>query len=722
MVTGISSPAMIIAAESPPAAAGQQGQGTPTQRLPTISVTEQELDTYVAPSSSTALGLDLSARETPQAVTVITRARMDDQATNDISSVLDQAVGVTVNATSPLGSDGVYFYSRGFEIRNFQIDGTPRPPAIYGFSETTTDMASYERVEIVRGATGLMSGAGSPSASVNLVRKRPTGQGSVSFNGQIGSFDHNRVEADLNGALSSSGALRGRAIVVYEDSDAYVDRTNTKKKIFYGIAEFDLTDSTLLSAGIEYQDFGSTGASRGGVPVFFTDGSDADLPRSTNTGAEGNNLSRETTRLFASLEHSFANGWSVRLEGEESQPDYDEAFSYMYGPFDAATGAGSSVGTARWAGDLTQRIVSLTASGSFAWLGHQHQVMLGASHNIAKDDNDEYSGWWNGGPDYWASLSDAWRFLGTGTYATPDLSANGYHSGGRIEQNGVYAALRLRPAESVSVIGGARISSWKETEWDDYSGTRSSKTLTDESGVFTPYAGIVFDLSRSLSAYASYTDIFEPQGAEDVQGNRLDPLLGNNYEIGLKGEFQEGRVNATLALFRVDQDNLAVEIPNAPPNPNGNTPFTAESGTSSRGFELEVVGEVLSGLQVGGGYAYFKVEDADDNPLITEVPNRTFKFFGTYRLPAALQAFTVGGNLRWQGNSYLNESGPNGEDFEQDAQVAVDAVAKYRFSDKVSLSLNVNNIFDSEYYSGVTWGHGIYETPREVLLGFKWTL
>src|SRR5690606_41224876 len=129
------------------------------------------------------------------------------------------------------------------------------------------------------------------------------------------------------------------------------------------------------------------------------------------------------------------------------------------------------------------------------------------------------------------------------------------------------------PVDSVSVILGGRVSDGEETQWNrSAAGTRTAATLTKETGVVTPYAGIVVDLSENFSAYASYTDIFEPQDEETASGQRLDPLEGASYEAGIKGEFNDGQPNASAAIFRIEQDNFAVAIPNAPRNTNGKAP------------------------------------------------------------------------------------------------------------------------------------------------------
>jgi outer-membrane receptor for ferric coprogen and ferric-rhodotorulic acid len=675
---------------------------------------------YTARATTTALGLSLSPRETPQSITVMTRARIEDQALTDISQVLDQTVGVTFNGTSAIGSDGVAFYARGFEIKNFQIDGIPRPPAIYGFSETTTDVAIYDRVEIVRGSTGLLNGAGAPSATINMVRKRPTAENKGYVSVLAGSDDRYRVEADASGALTESGNVRGRVVAAYEDSHSHLDRANLEKEVFYGILDVDLTEQTLFSIGLEYQDFTNSGAPRGGVPVFFIGGTKTDFSRSTNVAADWSDFNHQTTRLFASLEHRFGNGWSVRLDGEESRPDYDEQIGYMYGAFDAVTGAGATMYSARWAGDLEQRFVSLTASGPLKLFEREHELMFGASRSIAEDEAHDYPGWWPGPwdmSDYYGPQQNAWNFLANGTYPKPSLQGADSKNGGRVEQTGMYAAARLRPTDAVSVIVGSRVSNWKETEWYD-PGTTS--TLTKESGVVTPYAGVVVDLGDNFSAYASYTQIFEPQGDEDANSRRLDPLEGTNYEVGVKGEFADGALNASAAIFRIEQDNYGIAIPGVI-NEKGNAAHRPETAVS-KGFELEVAGEAAPGWQVGGGYARAKVENPDGERLLAEIPKDTVKFFTTYQLPGQWSDLTIGGNFRWQ-NEIGSDARVSNETFayEQGSLVLVDLLAKYAVTSDISLALNVNNVFDKEYYSGLSGVAGVYGTPRSMTVSARYS-
>jgi outer membrane receptor for ferric coprogen and ferric-rhodotorulic acid len=122
----------------------------------------------------------------------------------------------------------------------------------------------------------------------------------------------------------------------------------------------------------------------------------------------------------------------------------------------------------------------------------------------------------------------------------------------RTRQYGFWGVARLNIADPLKLILGARVS------WYDYKDTSGVQTM-DENAVFSPYAGIVYDLNEQLSVYASYSDIFQPQTAKDRTGSVLEPIVGSNYEVGVKGEFFNKRLNAAAAIFRLEQTNLAVQ-------------------------------------------------------------------------------------------------------------------------------------------------------------------
>lgn len=693
-------PAMVVAG----VAAGSTTEGT---------------GSYTTSAMSSATGLDLSIRETPQSVTVVTRERMTDQNLTSVSQVMDQVVGIEGNSTSALGTDGVSYMARGLAVDNYLVDGMPRPPGMYGFDEETADMVAYDRIEIVRGASGLMSGLGSPSASINLVRKQAPAVGQANASIQAGTWDRYRAEVDAGGALIESGRLRGRLAAAHEESGSFVDREQREQQAVFGILEADLSDTTLLSAGFEYQDFTNAGASRGGVPLFYTDGSETDLSRSTNTGADWAELNRESLNFFAKLEQQITDNWQFRLQAEHKNGSYDEVVGYAYAnALDRQTGAGATTYTTRWAADVGINAVNASLLGNFNWLGQEHQLSFYAFHADYKELGDNYPGWWGGAPT--APIPNAYEFYDSGHWPKPDLSATGATFGNEAETTAFATALRLNPLEQLHLILGARVSDWQQENWTKtVVGVKTSRSVANENGVVTPYAGLVIDLSEQWSTYASYTSIFQPQDRQTISGNSIAPLEGNNYELGLKGELLDGQLNTTLAIFHMQQENLAVSLGPGSISPDGSQAYRAEDGVEAQGFEIEVGGELQPGWQLAGGFARATIKDSNGDQINRYIPENTFKLFTLYEADPLLKGLAVGGNLRWQDEAVSEEIGPNGEDFTQHSLFLLDLLARYRANEQLTLSLNLNNAFDKTYYSGMQFV-GRYGEPRNLVASARW--
>lgn len=172
--------------------------------------------------SRTATGLGLSLRETPQSVSVMTRQRMDDFQLETLTEVLEQTPGIGVyrqnNATD--------FQARGSTV-NLQVDGMAQLTNGWYFVTSTMyaldDMAEMDRVEVLKGSSGLVVGKGGYGATVNMVRKRPTREFQASMRANAGSWDTYRAQADVSGALNETGTLRGRVVASMTDAGSFRD-------------------------------------------------------------------------------------------------------------------------------------------------------------------------------------------------------------------------------------------------------------------------------------------------------------------------------------------------------------------------------------------------------------------------------------------------------------------------------------------------------------------
>ncbi|WP_211116119.1 TonB-dependent receptor [Methylophaga sp. SB9B] len=534
---------------------------------------------YTTGSMSTATGLALSQRQTPQSVSVITRQQIEDQNLNDIYEVLEQSTGIITNETGPSGSDSNQIYVRGLQLQGIQVDGVNRLNS-YGFSDDLADMVTYDRVEIVRGATGLMSGVGDPSGTINLVRKKPTLETQRSITLKAGSWDNYRTEIDMSGSLSESGNVRGRIVAAYQDSQSYIDRQELEKQVAYGVLEWDVTDQTMLTIGAEYQDIYNDQASNHGFPMFKADGSYFNPSYSFNPTADWTYHKRDSKTFFGKVDHIFDNGWQLRFSAEHSRRSYDDVLGTSASGYPAEDGSGVSIWAGRWAAEPRQTSFDLAVSGKINLFGREHDIYTGASHSKAYHRSYGYPLWtmlsvdniytWNGSvprPDAIVTRSDE--------YAIDE------------DQTGVFASVRWSLLDTVSLITGARVIDWQRDEMShNFSSGAVSREHREENGIVTPYLGLVYDFADNWSAYTSYTTIFNPQSYLDVNGRYIDPKEGENYELGLKSEFWDKRLTAALSIFEVHQDNLAVADGNALA-PDGNQAYRAESGTKTADLKLK---------------------------------------------------------------------------------------------------------------------------------------
>lgn len=679
-------------------------------------------DAIVVTGETETTGLSLSSRETPQSVTVVDSARMEEQGLYDISAVMEQIVGVQSNRSSALGTDGTNYTARGFAVQNYLVDGVARPTNLYGFTEDTADMIAYDRIEVIRGSAGMMTGTGQPSAAINMVRKRPGTDFKASAAATVGSWDMYRIEGDVGGKVTSDGRIRARVAGALQDNDTFIDREHAKRQALYGVVEADLTPNTLLTAGVEYQNFTNTGASRGGVPRFYTDGTKTDFARSTNGGAEWSDFNRKSVNIFASIAHDFDKNWHLQVDAEHKAGSYDETIGYFFGTaIDKDTGLGGTLYSTRWASDLTLNAVYANLRGSFEALGQEQHIALTLSHAQFDDDQTPYPGWWSGG-DYMKSVN-AFEFFATGETTKPDLTPSGGYSGNRVRTTAASGVARLKPISPLSVIVGGRLTWWKQDSYSqDASGPRTWTPGSNEKAVLTPYGGLVLDLTKTVSAYVSYASVFEPQTQRTINGDMIAPLEGNTYEAGLKADFLDGKLSASAAVFKMKQDNYALADGPGIFAPDGSSAYHAVSGMKSSGFELEVNGEILPGWRVAGGFANARAEDRDGVRQLPQIPKNTFKMFTAYRLPGALEALMVGGNLKWQSKTTADGTGPNGETYTQGSLATLDLLANYRFSEHFSLTAHVDNVFDKKYYSGLYIGSARYATPRAFTLTLRGTL
>ena len=703
--------------------------GEALSMMPEVSVKAQQDATegsgaYVSPLPiATATPLGLSVRETPQSVSIITQQRMQDQGLNTIAQVMAQTPGITLFS---LGSERSGFTSRGYAITNYQLDGVNTHSENLGLnaipSQSLADMALYDRIEVLRGASGLMTGAGDASGAINMVRKKPTAQFQASVEGELASRNERRGMADIAGPLNEAGSVRGRLVALYEEGDSIIDNYSHDKKVVYGVLEADLSRDTKLTAGVTHQRKRSNGSlSYLGFPLFYSNGVMTDLPRSFSPAAKSNRFGSNSTDLFVTVEHALTNDWKLKISANRVQSSQEErsVFMNVSSAFpDQATGDGLRMSADYRDYQLQVNSVDVNVRGPFSAFGRQHELVLGMDYNEFQSTTDgRFDKNIQGQP------VNLYRWNRTATPVFGDTFVT-YDSTRR--QASAYAASRFTLSERLKLIAGAKVLRYSENYISDaptvpfYSASPAS-----DSNVFTPYGGLVFAIDGTHSAYASYSTIYQPQASQDRYGKLLAPREGKTFEAGIKSGWFDGRLNTSAALYLIRQKNLAESDPGYT-LPGSNDPaFRTIKGADTKGIDLEATGAITPSWNISASWSYSQTENNTGKAIQTTFPRHLVKLWTTYRLPGELNRLTVGGGMNWQSRVYSDIEAwqiNSTLHWEQKAYSVASLMARYDVNDKLSATVNVANLFDKQYTASVSdwWYSGMYGPARKVALSVRY--
>ena len=658
---------------------------------------------YSVKTTTSGTKMLLVPRDIPQSVSIISEQRMKDQKLESLGDVLKNTTGVTESVAD---SDRSTFYSRGFMIDNYMVDGIPTLfEARWNLGDALTDTAMYQQIEVVRGASGLMTGTGNPSAAVNMVRKHADSREfETEVSAEYGSWNKQRYVADMSTPLTDNGNIRGRMVAGYQDNDSWIDRYNQKKKFFYGVLDADLTEATSFSVGYDYQETNVNNPTWGGIPRWYTDGSKTNPDRSYSTAPEWAYNDKESQRTFFTLKQKLGNDWQLTVNGTHTEMDLESKQMYLDGLVDKSTGLMVSPygafypfvgGTGYNTGKRKVDALDTFANGSYELFGRQHELMIGT--NYTKQKNTYYSSWENVSDTQLGNFNDY-----DGDFPETNWSPLSLAQQDTVHQKSAYMATRITLADPLHMIVGARYTKY------------NLHTLTQnlEKNNTSPYAGVVFDINEDWSTYASYTSVFNPQTQRDVQGNYLTPITGNNYEAGVKSDWMNSRLTSSLAVFRIEQDNLAQSTGTVIPGSNGETAYREADGTVSKGVEFEINGALTDDWQMTFGATRYVAEDSDGNAVNPNLPRTSAKLFTSYRIPT-LRALTVGGGVNWQDHVWSDVPVPGGTfRAEQGSFALVDLFARYQVTQAFSVQANIDNLFDETYDTNIESRSIVYGAPR----------
>lgn len=645
------------------------------QRSYNAIATEKNGD-YSSFAATVGTKIPASLREIPQSVSIITNRQVKDRNVDTFDQLARKTPGLRVLSNDD-GRSSVY--ARGYEYSEYNIDGLPAQ--MQSINGTLPNLFAFDRVEVMRGPSGLFDSSGEMGGIVNLVRKRPTKAFQGHMAAGFGTHKQYKAEADVSGSLNSDGSVRGRVMVQTVGASPRPAEKNNRHETFYAAADWDINPDTVLGAGYLYQQ--RRLAPYNGLPAD-ADGKLPSLPQHAFVGADWNRFKMNSHDVFADLKHYFGNGGYGKVGMRYSDRKADSNYTFAGSKLNNAGKADvAGLGT-----DIKQKAFAVDASYSrpFALGNTANEFVIGADYNRFRSTNEQ-------GRSTVANNIALDSFHST-PYVSLIQNARAGTSGykhtldtGNLDKFGVYGKSVFHPADGLSLIGGGRLGHYKIESGDGKTLHKASRTK------FTGYAGAVYDIDGSNSLYASFSQLYTPQTDLDADGKLLKPRQGNQFEVGYKGSYMDDRLNTRVSFYRLKDKNAA-----APLNPNNKkTRYAALGKRVMEGVETEISGAITPKWQIHAGYSYLHSQiktaaNSRDDGIFLLMPKHSANLWTTYQVTPDL---TIGGGVNAM-SGITSSAGMHAGGY-----ATFDAMAAYRFTPKLKLQINADNIFNRHYYARV---------------------
>ena len=661
--------------------------------------------------SNGATNLDLDIKETPQSISVVSREQMDQFGADSLNDALGMTTGISVERVS---TNLTQFLSRGFEIKNTQIDGVGLPNG-WGVVTNAMDAFGFEKLEVIRGANGLLTGVGNASGTINYVRKRPTNEAQGQVGITFGSHSRRRVEADYSTPFTEDGTWAGRVVAAREDSDSYLRDFESDRSYFYGVIDGQVGDNGTLAFGYSWQKVNTSGNMWGALSFIDTGGNQLEWDRSASTTQDWTYWNSTTHAGFVDYTHRLSDSWQAKVSYNYRLYDHDAKLfmGYSFG-LDPETGTGLYGWAYKSPYETKAHLGDITLNGRFEWFGREQEAMFGVS-SARSEGIDWYNPTDTSGPQFGAL--PGFPYAGN-AIPEPVWGERQVYTTLNQRLTRVFGATRLAFTDRFKTILGFN---WAEFQRDSADNAGGTSDITDRN--LAPYAGVTFDFTDRVTGYANYSYIYQPQDEVDYDRHYFDPSKGTNYEIGVKAEWLDRRLLTTLAWFSAKQDGLSTYV--------GTRFITDEDGNllyaygysrpvdiESRGFEFEATGRISDNTSLVVGYTQLSMDGEEGSSTYRWVPRRTANLLLSTRLPGnPALSFGVGG--RWQSEISNYESYVTSAPVRQGGYTLLNAFAAWDITPDVTLRANVNNLTDKKYIHSL-YSVSYYGAPREYALSLDW--
>jgi catecholate siderophore receptor len=654
----------VAALISLPAVAGAQ------ERSRLVDEVIVEATRYSTPTTATATKTESALRDVPQTVSIITRDLIRDQNMLSMADVARYVPGFTMGQGE--GHRDAPTLRGNSTTADFFVDGVRDDVQYF------RDLYNAERIEVLKGPNAMIFGRGGGGGVINRVTKRADGRhyGEIDLRG--GSYDNKRIAADFGDAVNESLALRVNGM--YEDSDSYRDFVEIER---YGVnPTLGLTLSEQTRVSFSYEHFNDERTVDRGVPS--SNGRPLDSDAATFFGNPAQSFAEAKVNLAAvTLDHEFAA--TLKLRNHTEYADYDKFYQNVY-PNSAVSPAGNVTLDAYQSGTERQNLFNQTdltwnvSTGSV-----RHTVLAGIELGQQDTENLRNNSTFGATPAGVVSIANPV------TFAVPVFNVPNQNNDVQVELAAIYVQDQIALSDQLQVIAGVRFDQF-DIEFDN---RLNGQRFERDDDFVSPRLGLIYRPLEPLSLYASYSVSYLPSSGDqfsslDATSAALEPEEFENLEVGAKWDVSPS-LALSAAVYRLDRSNTR-----APGPTPGTIVLTGEQ--RSEGVELGISGAITEQWELIAGYAYQDAEITSTTSAaprgrnVALVPRHQFSFWNTYRFTPMLRA---GVGVLHQDEMFASISNAvTLPDFTR-----VDAAVFFTFNERFEAQVNVENLFDEDYFS-----------------------
>lgn len=708
---------MAAAEESPPAA--RPGAAVQLQNIQ-VSAQAPEDDSqpqaYRARSSTAGTKTSTPLAETPRSVSVVTHQRMRDQGAQTLTDVLGYVPGIFAPPFAVGdGLAGDLFSIRGYNATDYGYgllkDGLRLQGNRY---DTTTEPYGLERTEVFRGPSSILYGENAPGGLVNLVSKKPTENAQGEARLTYGSNNRRQLAVDVSGPLSEGDSVLGRIVMLGRNADTQVDTVPDDRLYLAPSMTFNFDQDTALTLLSSYQRDRTKlllGYPAAGTLLNNPNGKVG--KDQFNGNPNWDDFERETWTLGYEFSHQLNDTWQFRQNSRylQSRVNRHETWPNNLGN----GGFGATLSSTAYDRDNK----SLTYSVDNQFEGHfntgalEHTVLLGASF-----DRTSYNQDWDAG------LGGTYNVFNP-VFSQVQPNTSQYVQNSQLDQHmyGAYGQLQSTYDRWIFLLGGRQ--DWVHSEYRNRASAArpgsAAVANTDLDGWdhrLSWQTGVMYRFENGWSPYLSYSTAFTPvQQSSQPGGGLFDPILSEQYEIGLKYEPVGWHTTFSAAVFDLTKTDDVV---------SGSNGFSRQVGKSqSQGVELEVNSDVTRNLSLTAAYTYTDARVKKDGPgslvedhQLTGIPRNQASTWATYRfLEGPLRGLRLGGGVRYFDNTFAYTSPALYGKLKTGDVTLVDALVGYDIDEHWSVDVNARNLFDKEYVSGCNNAGRCYWGEERTVLG-----